>query len=177
MRTQNNSRFPPRLLYTIALSLLAILIALAVIAWLRSQRDNLAVPEAAILPIKPFTELVSPAPTPFALNEQLIIFKEQFETNQNGWEVSYGQQVAYAGSAIVLNDTPYSDYAWARPHLRFRDFIFTVDSLWLSGAVGGDYGVYFRLKDLQNYYKFTIRNDGWYSIAKIVEGEVDLHRG
>ncbi len=173
-----NNRLPSRIpigcVPSIALAALVVIIGLAITLWLRSRSASDALPESAAIPTKAPITLLNPAPPPLSLGELSILFQEGFDVDRGGWELSRGGQAVYAGSAIALNDTSYGDFGWARPHLRFQNFILTVDSRWIGGAVGGEYGVRFRLKDEKNFYSFTVRNDSWYAISKAVDGDVEI---
>ncbi|MCI0731106.1 MAG: hypothetical protein L0332_30885, partial [Chloroflexi bacterium] len=95
-----------------------------------------------------------------------LLYQDNFEATQGSWELSQRDQAVYREGALILNDNLYGEAAWARPHLRFADFVLDVDARWLGGAVGGTYGLQFRHQDANNFYAFLVRNDGWFTIAQ-----------
>ena len=115
--------------------------------------------------------VLSPAPLPVLPHETGILFQDNFDDSIGSWGLSPVGQAEYAGGGIILTDNSYTDIGWARPYLKFDNFILDVDSRWLGGAVGGTYGLQFRFQDEANFYGFYIRNDGWYTIAKNLNGE------
>ncbi len=60
---------------------------------------------------------------------------------------------------------------WDRAGYIFDDFSFQVDAQQISGYEGNDYGVVFRLVDIDNYYRFSISGSGYFSLFKQEKGE------
>ncbi|MCP4425979.1 MAG: DUF1080 domain-containing protein [Chloroflexi bacterium] len=147
-----------------------VLIAVVVYAAVKFMADRQMFSRSTPTPNDAVT-VVSPAPQPLSLNGSEIIYQDNFETSQGTWELSPAHQAEYAAGAIILTDNHYDQIGWARPHLKFDNFMLDVDCRWLGGSIGGEYGLQFRLQDEINAYAFTIRNDGWYVVAKNIEGE------
>ncbi len=146
-----------------------LLVAAIIFVGIRLLGDQPLFTRAAPTPDDVITVL-TPAPLPILPGADDIIFQDNFDATQGTWELSPFDQATYAGGAILLNDTRYDGMGWARPHLRFDDFVLDVDCRWLGGAVGGAYGLHFRHQDDENFYAFTIKNDGWYTLVKNVAG-------
>ena len=122
-------------------------------------------------PIPTDTPTPTPSPVPIPVSGLTIIRQEDFSDPQSGWEHCDGE---YKNGEMVLNHRGSwlcLDFAFARPHLSFDNFILEVDSRWSGGAVGGPYGVWFRYQDWDNYYAFDIGNDGRYEIGKKAKGK------
>lgn len=169
MTEANNSSKPSKQLFTLLGIIVVAAIAYAMIDFLvdRSQSSE---PTPTPTPADSVTVL-NPAPAPILPGESEVLFQDNFDDSLGSWELSPVGQAEYAGGGIILNDNHLTGNGWARPHLKFENVIIDVDCRWLGGAVGGTYGLHFRLQDEANYYAFYIRNDGWYTIAKMVNGE------
>jgi hypothetical protein len=115
-------------------------------------------------------KLTDPAPAVLALAPDSVLFQDNFNNTQVGWELSLAQQAQYLQGAMVLNDNIYEDYAWAKPNLGFEDFILEAHTRWLSGSFGGAYGFHFRVQNDINYYAFYLHNEGRYVIGKMNQG-------
>lgn len=105
-------------------------------------------------------------PEPLVMSPQSILFQDTFESARDSWEISVAGQAMYDRGAMILNDMKFEGNAFARPHLMFDNFLLNVHTRWLGGAVGGLYGVRFRLQDNGNYYAFYLSNEGRYVIGK-----------
>lgn len=115
-------------------------------------------------------KVIAPAPAVLPLAPDSVLFQDNFNNTQVGWELSLAQQAQYLQGAMVLDDNVYEDYAWAKPNLGFEDFILEAHTRWLSGSFGGSYGFHFRVQDNLNYYGFYIHNEGRYVIGKMNQG-------
>ena len=165
---ENVAPRPFRRLLTFLVAAVAITILLAAMYLLWQSRQG---EEDLVTGPENMVNVVSPAPAPLLIPAENVLVQEGFEVNLTGWELSSEGQVSYAGGAIILNDNHLNGPAWARPHLRFDDFTIDLDSRWLSGAIGGNYGLHFRLQENGDHYAFYLRNDGWYTVGKVLNGE------
>ena len=59
----------------------------------------------------------------------------------------------------------------------FDDFILNVDARLVSGLNSNYYGLIFRHKDDDNFYRFLVRGDGYYFIGKRLNGELTQVQG
>ncbi|MBN2002071.1 MAG: DUF1080 domain-containing protein [Anaerolineae bacterium] len=109
------------------------------------------------------------------INTLEVWYQEGFSDSHIGWELStagYHTEGDYSNGELVLTrlNNLRSTYSYARPHLTFDNFVLEMDGRWAGGAVGGQYGILFRYSDADNYYRFQIGNDGWYTLGKQTKG-------
>ena len=103
---------------------------------------------------------------------QDVLLSEDFEVDNGAWSMAPVGQAVYEGGGLILNDDRFAGNAWARPHLDFDNFILDVHARWLGGAIGGEYGLQFRLDDESgDYYTFHLENAGRYVIGKELDGD------
>jgi hypothetical protein len=101
-----------------------------------------------------------------------ILFQDDFTDNTNNWHTFVDQNgttdLENDGLRIFINEP--SAYHWTNPELDFTDTIIEVEATRLGGPEENDFGVICRYQDENNFYFFTISSDGYYGIAKIVDG-------
>ena len=142
-----------------------LIVIVMVVIWFLFNRDRGST--AAVEPTPEFTTNVLPnAPQPIIVTNDNIVFQDNFDQTVGAWELSPIQQADYVNGVMFLEDSNIDGAGWARPHLRFQDFVLDVDSRWLGGSVGGTYGVRFRLLDSGEFLGFYLHNDGWFTIVK-----------
>jgi hypothetical protein len=105
------------------------------------------------------------------ISAEMVLFEERFDDPELGWVVSEAgvrEEASQVGGELVLRRTSnvYGEYAYARPHLTFDNFIMEVSGRWGGGAVGGNYGVIFRYRGEGTYYAFYVGNDGRYVLGR-----------
>lgn len=144
--------------------LFILIIIILVILWIVIIRPDSG--QTAVEPTPPFiTNVLPTTPEPITIAAESIIFQDNFDQTAGAWELSPIKQAQYVSGIMLLDDTNISGAAWARPHLRFQDFVLNVSTRWISGSVGGAYGVRFRLTDSE-FLGFYLHNDGWFSIVQ-----------
>ncbi len=113
----------------------------------------------------------TPAPSPLIVSPADVQFAESFDQDLKAWQLSPAGQAAFDRGALVLDDNRYNDFGWARPHLTFDNFVLEVYARWLGGAIGGGYGVEFRVDDESgDFYAFYLHNDGRFTAGKRLDG-------
>ncbi|MCL4869593.1 MAG: hypothetical protein KJ063_11535 [Anaerolineae bacterium] len=160
---QQRLPLPFRLAFFLLVGLALILLTIII----RNRMGPSSVPPALVI-------INQPAPTPVDVSSGELILRDDFSGTQGAWVLSQTGQAFYADGVMVLHDRHFTGYGWARPHLRFADFVLDVDTWWQGGALGGRYGVQFSYQDEANYYAFMISNDGLYSISRQVNGQSQL---
>ncbi len=157
------SQPPARRMRTWAVFLIIVIVLIVI--WFLINRRGEATVDAEPTPV--FTANVLPtAPQPVTANSDNIVFQDNFDQTVGAWELSPIDQAEYINGVMFLDDSNIDGAGWARPHLRFQDFILDVDSRWLGGSVGGTYGVRFRLNNTGEFLGFYLHNDGWFTIVK-----------
>ena len=142
-----------------------LIVLILVIIWIFITRRN-ETPTATEPDPNFITNVLSPAPAPIIVSNDMIVFQDNFDQTVGAWELSPVGQAAYTTGVMYLNDSHIEGVAWARPHLRFQDFILDIDSRWLGGSVGGNYGIHFRMQDSGEFLGFYVRNDGRFRIVQ-----------
>ncbi|MDJ0752582.1 MAG: hypothetical protein QNJ45_03615 [Ardenticatenaceae bacterium] len=156
---------PGRLLLNIIYILVIIAIIFAIYTFIVQQLEE-PVPEVPSLVLTPQSE-----PVQAVIRSDLLQLEENFDIDLNAWELSPPNQAYFERGALVLHDNQFDDEAWARPHLTFDNFVIDVYGRWLGGAIGGSYGVEFRIDDESgDFYSFYLHNDGRYTVGKQFNG-------
>lgn len=174
MRTTSSADLRTRTFIQNMVAILVALLAIVALFYLVQRSRN--------VDVRPTTEsnveVVSPAPAPVPMAQYEILYAEDFNSRLDSWGLS-PVQASYEGQALLLEDNLMDGYAWARPYLQFDNFIVEAYGRWLGGAVGGGYGIEFRVQDeLDDFYAFYVHNDGHYTVSRNVSGTwVNLAEG
>jgi hypothetical protein len=105
-----------------------------------------------------------------------VLFKDDFSDPTSGWmqgEDEFGKTEYMDGSFRILVT---SDVTGKVSILRlfFTDVVIEVDATMVAGPDDNDYGVICRYQDENNFYFFEISSDGYYSIGKYKENQLQL---
>jgi len=105
-----------------------------------------------------------------------VLFQDDFSDPSSGWD----QVNEDDGSTDYVNGVYriYVDEAnydiWANPGLNFTDTVIEVEATKIGGPEDNDFGVICRYQDLDSFYFFIISSDGFYGVAKVINGEQEL---
>lgn len=105
-----------------------------------------------------------------------VLYDTDFENEavQADWE-SFNDgfiRAAVEGGQLVVGVNALDDTGtWSGLNLTFEDFVLDVDATKLEGPDDNGIIVIFRLTDTENYYRFDISSDGYYSVSKVRGGE------
>jgi hypothetical protein len=105
--------------------------------------------------------------------EEALPWQDDFSTAESGWivESDATAEVGYADGALrILINVP-NGLAWAAAGREFSDFRLAVDATQVAGPDDNEYGVLVRMKDADNFYRFSISGDGYYLVSKYEEGQ------
>jgi len=83
-------------------------------------------------------------------------------------------QVDVQDGVLRIHITVPDQLAWAVAGKSFRDVHITVDATQVGGPDDNEYGILARLRDHNNYYRFSISGDGYFLISKVVNGRSEL---
>jgi len=116
----------------------------------------------------------TPAPSPTPTPSVKPLFKDSFDNNNNGWDLTSdpGQiSVQVGGGKMVLEDDNNKLLWEIVPGKTFGDFTLTVDAVLSKGDQNNGYGIYIRAGSSQDsqlgtYYRFELYGDGTYAIFK-----------
>lgn len=106
-------------------------------------------------------------------NSGEIFFQDDFSDESSGWYTFVdGEGVTdyQDGGFRIFVGVP-NTYHWTNPEENFGDVQIEVDVTKLAGPEENDFGLICRYRDDANFYFFTISSDGYYGIAKFVDGE------
>ena len=80
------------------------------------------------------------------------------------------------GSLVITYGSPIAgEIVWSALDRIVRDFDMRVTAQQVSGPVDqSQFGVIFRYRDEGNFYVFRITGDGWYKLAKVVDGVAEI---
>ncbi len=102
-----------------------------------------------------------------------ILFKDDFSDPSSGWDrVNEDEGVTDYSNGVyrIFVNTDNTDI-WANPGLNFTNTVIEVDASKVGGPDDNDFGIICRYQDLSNFYYFIVSSDGFYGIAKMVDGE------
>jgi hypothetical protein len=105
-----------------------------------------------------------------------VLFQDDFSDTSSGWDrVNETEGITDYQNGVyrILVNTASFD-VWANPGLDFTDTVVEVEATKVSGPDDNDFGVICRYQDINNFYFFVISSDGYYGIAKVVDGEQEL---
>lgn len=104
------------------------------------------------------------------------LFSDDFSDPSSGWDRVVDDEgindYTDGGYRIFVNKPNW--YFWSNPNLQFTDVVIDVDARKLAGPDENDFGVICRYKNEQNFYFFTVGNDGFYGVSKVINGEESL---
>ena len=102
-----------------------------------------------------------------------ILFIDDFSDESSGWDrINEDEGVTDYSDGVyrIAVNTDNTDI-WANPGLSFTDSVIEVDAKKVGGPDDNDFGIICRYQDLSNFYFFIISSDGFYGIAKVIDGE------
>ena len=102
-----------------------------------------------------------------------IIFQDNFSVTSSGWDrVQESDRITDYHKyeyRLFVNKPSYD--VWANPGLNISDSVIEVEATKVGGPDDNDFGVICRYQDINNFYIFTISSDGYYGIAKKMNGD------
>ena len=105
-----------------------------------------------------------------------VLFKDDFSDPSSGWDrrdEADGVADYVDGVYRIFVNKPSYDI-WANPGLDFTDTIIEVETKKIGGPDDNDFGIICRYQGMANYYFFIISSDGYYGIARMVDGQQEL---
>ena len=110
----------------------------------------------------------------FTAEVPAALFYDNFSQDTGDWEVfsnNDGQAFYEDGWFHVINYTTADIDTITLLDRHFTDFVLEVDTQLVDGTDDNWHGVICRYQNIRNYYAFGISADGYYYIAKFVDGE------
>jgi hypothetical protein len=105
-----------------------------------------------------------------------VLFKDDFSDPNSGWmqgEDEFGKTEYLDGSFRILVNSDVTGKV-SIPRLFFTDVIVEVDATKVAGPDDNDYGIICCYQDDNNFYFLEISSDGYYSIGKYKENQLQL---
>lgn len=105
-----------------------------------------------------------------------VLFKDDFSDLNSGWmqgEDEFGKTEYFDGSFRILVTSAVTGKV-SIPRLFFTDVVIEVDATKIAGPDDNDYGVICRYQDENNFYFLEISSDGYYSIGKYKDNQLQL---
>ena len=101
-----------------------------------------------------------------------VLYQDDFEKENDNWDVYDDGIVSYLfeGGRLVVTVNDFNARAWSGLNFTLEDFVLEVETTQLDGPDDNGFGVLFRYQDTDNYYRFDISSDGFYSLSKSVDG-------
>jgi hypothetical protein len=101
-----------------------------------------------------------------------ILFQDDFSDNTGDWYTYIDDNgiTDYESEGFRIHINEPNAYHWTNPSKKFTDTRIEVEATKLSGPEGNDFGIICRYQDDNNFYFFTISSDGYFAIAKLVDG-------
>ena len=111
--------------------------------------------------------------SPTARPEASLPWSDDFSDPSSGWqtESDSSAEVEYRDDKLRIFVKNTNRLAWAFAGHEFSDFHLTVDATQAAGPDDNMYGVLVRIKDRDNFYRFSISGDGYYRVDKRTGGE------
>jgi len=122
-------------------------------------------------------DMFTPGPTlpPEAVAEGGVLYQTDFnETAVEEWAITNDGtlQTFISNGELVVDVNSFGDRAgFSDLNLSFTDFVLEVDARKVAGPDDNGILVIFRLQDLDNYYRFDISSDGFYSLSALIAGQ------
>lgn len=106
-----------------------------------------------------------------------LLYATSFDDFNDEWELAQGRQSAeIQDGALVLRENsglPDAGFFVPLTTRRFGDFDLSVQTHQIAGDDDNAYGVIFRQRDHQNYYRFEISGDGYYRLSRTRAGRTE----
>jgi hypothetical protein len=110
-----------------------------------------------------------------------LLYEDDFSDPESGWSVENTGEVerGYKNEEyhFRLKKTNWMYWIWNKKTGLFTDFVLNVDARLASEPRSNYYGLIFRHKDDNNFYRFMVRGDGYYFIGTRMNGGLNQLQG
>jgi len=103
----------------------------------------------------------------------VLSYEDDFSDPSSGWDDAFDRNTVkqYGNNKYYVEVTTSNLVAWGLANRDVADFRLQVDATQDSGPNNNGYGVLFRFRDRDNYYRFDISGEGFFLLSKFYEGE------
>lgn len=107
----------------------------------------------------------------------VLLYATTFDAFNDEWDLPKGRESAeiIAGELVLKENSGFADtgfYALLESR-KFSDFDLWVATRHIDGSEDNAYGVIFRWRNAENYYRFEISSDGYYRLSKTQDGSTE----
>jgi hypothetical protein len=116
--------------------------------------------------------LISCGPSPDRCITDKALLEDNFNDTACGWD-DYEEDEAsagYRGSEYFVAVHQANTSAVAVPGASFSDVSIQAEVRLETGSSDNNFGLLCRYQDMDNFYAFLISSDGYYAIAKVIDG-------
>ena len=117
--------------------------------------------------------LISCGPNPDRCVTDKALLEDNFNDKACGWD-EYEEDKASAGyfgsEYFVAVQQPNTSAVAVPPGASFADVSVQAEARLESGSSDNNFGLLCRYQDMNNFYAFLISSDGYYAIAKVIDG-------
>ena len=123
----------------------------------------------SVLWITPFLALQAPL-SPSPQQEPGLFYEDDFSNTISGWlqesTLQYEYRYENGEYHIQVKARDWWSFVWSTNAGSFTDFDLEIDARLVSGPNSSAYGLVFRVRDPDNCYRFLVRADGYYQVAR-----------
>jgi hypothetical protein len=103
----------------------------------------------------------------------VLVYQDDFSDPNSGWDDASDRYTSkqYGNAKYYIEVTTSNLTAWGLANRDVANFRLEVETSQESGPNNSDYGVLFRFKDHENYYRFDISGEGYFLLSKFYQGE------
>jgi pSer/pThr/pTyr-binding forkhead associated (FHA) protein len=143
------------------LALLLVLAGIVIFAFWGFGRGGEQLPEATAVALEGAAE------------EFILVYEDDFSNPSSGWDDAFDRYTTkqYGNNKYYIEVTTSNLVAWGLANRDVADFRLEVDAAQEAGPNNNGYGVLFRFKDRDNFYRFDISGDGFFLLSKFHDGE------
>jgi hypothetical protein len=102
-----------------------------------------------------------------------VLYVATFDGFDDEWSLSQGRNLTQIENGMLrISVVTPQTRLWADALPTFGDFDLRVQTAAVSGPTDNAYGVIFRFRDPDNYYLFQVSSDGFYRVARVLNGDL-----
>ncbi len=136
------------------------------------------IPALLVIMLWSFTRTAADSHYVVSAEAGTLVFAASFDGDANAsynddWEQYPGRQSAeIIASALRISVGAPSSGNYSLAAHRYANFEAHLRAQAIEGPENNGYGLLFRLSDRDTYYRFMVSSDGYYSVQRVVDGEV-----
>ena len=111
--------------------------------------------------------------SPAAIEGMTLAYEDDFSDPSSGWDDAFDRYTTkqYGNQKYYVDISTSNLVAWGLANRNIADFRLEVDAAQEAGPNNNGYGVLFRFKDRDNFYRYDISGDGFFLLSKFDHGE------